>query len=97
MWLLVVLILRLQAGLPTIFQSRTDGLNLSQEISRQILLVSPGDLRHEAEMSIPTRYLYEMVRDALSDHTLEAAARLYEIFIRNRCTRANASHMLEDT
>jgi hypothetical protein len=72
------------------------GLNLSQEISHQILVVSPGDLRHEVEVSIPTRYLYEMVRDALSDRTLEAAARLYGIFIRNRCTRTSASHMLED-
>ncbi|KIM91487.1 hypothetical protein PILCRDRAFT_810761 [Piloderma croceum F 1598] len=32
----------------------------------------------------------------LSDRTLKAAARLYAIFIRNRCTRASAGYMLDD-
>ena len=52
-------------------------LKPSQDILHQIVFVSPGD--HEVEVSIATRYLYEMVRDALSDRTLAAAARLHLI------------------
>jgi len=36
---------------------------------------------HEFEVSTATRYLYETVRDALSDQAAAAAARLYVIFI----------------
>lgn len=75
---------------------QASGLNLSHQISHQITLISPGAERHEFEVTIATRFLYELLRDALSDRTLETAARLYNMFIRTRYTRSSAGYMLDD-
>ena len=49
-------------------------------------------------MSIPSRCIYEILHDGLSesDHKLEAAARLYEIFSRSEFLKSRAGYMLED-
>lgn len=78
------------------FRHATD-LDLSMKaISHQIVLISPGAFRYEPEVSIPSRHIYEILRDNLSGHKLEAAARLYEIFSRDQCIKSSAGYMLED-
>ena len=71
-------------------------LNLPQDILHQIVLISPGAFRNDFRVSIPTRYIYEILRNTLSDRKLEAAARLYVMFIRTPFTRAGARYMLDD-
>ena len=70
--------------------------NLSDEISPPIFLISPGDVRYASAISIPTRYIYEMLRDTLSGHRGEAVARLYAIFVRRTGTGGGAGYMLSD-
>ena len=70
--------------------------SLSEPGSHQIVLVSPGTSRDAFESSFPTRYIYEKCRDSLSNHKLEAAARLYDMCRRVRNPWANAGFMLED-
>jgi hypothetical protein len=54
------------------------------------------DTRNTFIAVIPTRYLYERLKDALTNHSLEAAARLYSMFLRNPKTRTPAAYMLDD-
>jgi len=75
---------------------QTSALDLSGPISHQIVLISPGASRYAFQSSFPTRYIYEKLRDSLSNHKLEAVARLYEIYVRVPNTKANAGFMLED-
>ncbi|KAF8344474.1 hypothetical protein F5887DRAFT_1159528, partial [Amanita rubescens] len=69
---------------------------LGGAVSHQLVTISPGATRNAFHSTFPTRYVYEKFRDSLSDHKLEAAARLYDIFIRNQNTKVPASFMLED-
>lgn len=69
---------------------QTSALDLSALISQQLVRVSPGATRDAFETSFPTRYIYEKLRDNLSNsesgsHKLpqaSAMARLYEMSIR---------------
>ena len=70
-------------------------LSLAHTVSHQILLLSPGDFRHQFEVTIPTRHLFEMLQDALSDRTLQAAANLYDLFVRTQFTRGSAGYLLD--
>ena len=71
-------------------------LDLSGPVSHQLVLISPGATRKDFEASFPTRYLYEKLRDSLSDHKLEAVARLYDMYVRVPNTRGTAGPLLED-
>jgi hypothetical protein len=75
---------------------QSTGLDLSHTVSHQILEISPGATRYTFEVTIPTRYLYEKLRNALSMPTLEAAARLYAMFVRSPVSRSAAGYMLDD-
>jgi hypothetical protein len=44
-------------------------LDLSSEVSHRLLLVCPGDTRNTFIAVIPTRYLYERLKDALTNHS----------------------------
>ena len=72
------------------------GLHLSSEISHRLLLICPGASRNTFHAVIPTRYLYEKLRDALVNRSLEAGARLYSMFLRYPKTRTAAAYMLDD-
>ncbi|KAF8806595.1 hypothetical protein BYT27DRAFT_7141270 [Phlegmacium glaucopus] len=65
-------------------------------VSHHILLVSPQDDRTIHMITIPTRYIYKMLRDHLHITTLQEAAKLYQIFVRNSYTRASAGYILDD-
>jgi hypothetical protein len=72
-------------------------MDLSTEnVSHHILLVSPQSDRRRLEISIPTRYIYTMLRDRLHITTLLEASQLYQIFVRNPQTKAPAGHIFED-
>ncbi|KAF8509908.1 hypothetical protein JB92DRAFT_473469 [Gautieria morchelliformis] len=71
-------------------QLRTEG------VSHDILLVSPQSNREMLEISIPTRYIYTMLRDHLHIKTLQEASKLYQIFVRNLQTKTSAGHIFED-
>jgi hypothetical protein len=74
----------------------TTSLSMTEEITHQLLLVTPGDMRDSLETSIPTRYLLNQVRDQVCHGRLEATRRLYQMFLRTPWTKASAGHMLDD-
>ena len=61
-----------------------------------LVTISPGATRNVFEATFPTRYVYEKCRDSFSYHKLEAAARLYDIFVQYQSTKVPAGFMLED-
>ena len=71
-------------------------LNFSDEVSHRIFEISPGATRQEFQATIPTRYIYEKVRNSLSMHMLGAAARLYATLVRSPISRGTAGYMLDD-
>ncbi|KAM6495199.1 hypothetical protein JOM56_009822 [Amanita muscaria] len=75
---------------------QSSALDLSDPISHQIVSISPGLSRNLFEASIPTRHIYEQLRNSLPDKRLEVIARLYEIYVRVPKTRSNAGYILED-
>ncbi|KAF8328004.1 hypothetical protein F5887DRAFT_160175 [Amanita rubescens] len=62
----------------------------------QLVAISPGATRNAFESTFPTRYVYEKFRDSHSTHKLEAATRLYNLFVQNTITKVPAGFMLED-
>jgi hypothetical protein len=68
----------------------------AESVSHYILLVSPQNDRLEHLITIPTRYIYKLLRDQPHITTLQEAAMLYQIFVRNSCTKAPAGYMLDD-
>ncbi|KIL71128.1 hypothetical protein M378DRAFT_201760 [Amanita muscaria Koide BX008] len=67
-----------------------------EHVSHHILLVNPQQSnRSDQLITIPSHYLYNKIRDRLHIHTLEEAARLYQIFVRNPYTRS-ADYILDD-
>jgi hypothetical protein len=72
------------------------GLNMSDELSHQLVLIVPSTMRDTLEASIATYHLYGHVRDVLCHRRLEAANRLYLMFLRNPRTKACAGYMLDD-
>jgi len=71
------------------------GWDLSHGVYHKIFIISPGITRHTFYTFIPTRYLYEVIRDAVIGHSL-GAAHLYEMFVRSPKTKASAGYMLDD-
>jgi hypothetical protein len=69
---------------------------ISSELSHQIVLISPGPYRHIPDITIPTRFIYEGIRDTLSKQKLADSARLYELFLSTPFTRGSAGYILED-
>jgi hypothetical protein len=67
-----------------------------EDVSHHILLVSPQSNRNRHSITIPSHYMYTKLRDQLHVHTLEEAARLYQIFVRNEYTKGSAGHIFED-
>jgi hypothetical protein len=67
-----------------------------ENVSHHILLVSPQSNRGRHLIIIPLRYMYTKLHDQLHVHTLEEAARLYQIFMRNEYTKASAAYTLDD-
>ena len=82
-------------GMAKLFREASQ-LDLGETISHQLITISPGTTRNAFQSTFPTRYVYEKFRDSLSSHKLEAAARLYDIFVRNPNTKVPAGFMLED-
>ncbi|KAF5379246.1 hypothetical protein D9615_006049 [Tricholomella constricta] len=68
-----------------------------ENVSYHILLVSPGKGDRSAQsITISTRYVYDKLRGKLHIHTLEEAARLYQVFMCNQYTKASAGYILDD-
>jgi hypothetical protein len=68
----------------------------AEGVSHHILLVSPSNDRMDPLITIPTRYIYKLLRDQLHITTLQEAAMLYQVFVRNTYTKAPAGYMLDD-
>jgi hypothetical protein len=66
-------------------------------ISHQLIHIFPDTNRDMFKVGIPTRYLYEKLRNYLSHCNLEATARMYSMFVRIPTSRATADYMLEDS
>jgi hypothetical protein len=75
---------------------QASALDLREETSHQLALISAGTFRDEPSVTIPTRYIYDLLIERRSVHKPEAAARLYSIFIWNRYTRSAAGYILND-
>ena len=71
-------------------------LDLGGAVSHQLVTISPGAAHNVVEATFSSRYVYQKLRDSLSTHKLEAAARLYDMLVRNRYTKVPAGFMLED-
>ena len=72
-------------------------LDLSRPVSQRILLIAPGDTRDSFTVNIPTYFIYQRLREHLdNNHTAEAAARLFDLFVRNKKTKASAGYLLDD-
>jgi hypothetical protein len=82
-------------GMAKLFREASQ-LDLGGAVSHQLITISPGATRNAFQSTFSTRYVYEKFRDSFSDHKLEAAARLYDIFVRNPNTKVPAGFMLED-
>jgi hypothetical protein len=67
-----------------------------EHVSHHILLVSPQSNRAEQSITIPSRYMYNKLRDQLQVHTFRGAARLYQIFVCNTYTKIPADYILDD-
>jgi len=57
-------------------------LNLSNDISHQIIVISPARTRNDHTVSVPTLYLRGLIQQVLDDHVLEASARQFSVFNR---------------
>ncbi|KIM89449.1 hypothetical protein PILCRDRAFT_225823 [Piloderma croceum F 1598] len=66
------------------------------EGAHHVLLVSPQSDRRKHLITIPTRYIYKLLRDYLHITTLREAANLYQIFVRNSYTKTPAGYILDD-
>ena len=62
--------------------SAAEALRVGQ-VSHHILLVSPQKNRSEQLITVPSRFMYYKLHDQLHITTLEEAARLYQVFVRN--------------
>ena len=71
------------------------GLDFSTDVSHQVALISAGTRRDQVVVAIPTRYLYELLIKRFSGARQQAAARLYEVFMRNPYTKSAAGYMLD--
>ena len=71
------------------------GLDFSTDVSHQVALISAGTRRDQVVVAIPTRYLYELLIKRFSGVRQQAAARLYEVFMRNPYTKSAAGYMLD--
>ncbi|KIM90408.1 hypothetical protein PILCRDRAFT_1716 [Piloderma croceum F 1598] len=80
----------------SIVLSTAGSLGTAEGVSHHILLVSPQNNRREHLITIPTRYIYKLLRDQLHITTLQEAAMLYQIFVRNSYIKAPAGYILDD-
>jgi hypothetical protein len=67
-----------------------------EDLSHLILLVSPQSNHSCHSITIPSHYMYTKLCDKLNIHTLEEAARLYQIFMRDKYTEGAAGHIFND-
>ena len=67
-----------------------------EDVSHHILLVSPQSNHNHHSITIPSHYIYTKLCDQLHIHTLEEAAKLYQIFEHNKYTKGSAGHIFED-
>ena len=84
-------------GVTNLFRKASQ-LDLEGPVSHQFVTIFPtaGRTRNVFDVTFHSRYLYEKFRDRLSNHKLEAAARLYDMLVRNQITKGPAGFMLED-
>jgi hypothetical protein len=76
--------------------NQATSLNLTDSVSHQIILIEPSSARDDFNETIPTRYLYEIIRNSLNDHILEGAAHLFNLFNRSAKLKGSSGYMLED-
>jgi hypothetical protein len=67
-----------------------------EHVSHHILLVSPQSNCAEQSIAIPSRYMYNKLRDQLQVHTLQGATRLHQILMRNTYAKTPAEYILDD-
>jgi len=60
-----------------------------------VTLISPGTLRYQSCVTIPTRHIFELLFEKRADRRQEVAARLYSIFFQSPYTRAAAGYILD--
>lgn len=65
-------------------------------VSYDLLLIGPGSSRTEFAVTIATRSLYGRLCDHLQIRTLQEAAKLYQVFVRNSYMKGSASYILDD-
>lgn len=65
-------------------------------VSDQFLVVSPGSHRSDYLITLASRYIYQKLLEQLQIHTFEEVSRLYQIFMRNKCTEGSVGYILDD-
>jgi hypothetical protein len=66
------------------------------EVSHHVVLISPQANRIEHRVEIPTRHIYDKLRELSKLHALDAAFLLYEAFKEVKETKAPAGFIYED-
>jgi hypothetical protein len=65
-------------------------------MSHRITLVERSSSRDDFNVIIPTRHLYEILRNALNDRVLEGAACMFNLFNRSTKLKGSSGYMLDD-
>jgi hypothetical protein len=71
-------------------------LNFDGKVSQHVVLISPRTDRIQHRVEIPTRYIYDRLRELSKLHALDAAFFLYEVFKEVKETEAPAGFIYED-
>ncbi|KAH8109905.1 hypothetical protein DFH11DRAFT_840452 [Phellopilus nigrolimitatus] len=71
-------------------------LDLNDDISHQILLVLPSAFRDEFSITIPSKHVYDLLRQSRASQIEHAAAVLYNLFVRTPFARAAARYILDE-
>jgi hypothetical protein len=82
--------------IPRIMDSARD-LSFDMDVSYHLVLITPSEKSRSRHLTeIPTRFLYEKIRDLAKMHALDAAFLLYEAFKDVNQTTAAAGFLYED-
>ncbi|KAH8118695.1 hypothetical protein DFH11DRAFT_1723554 [Phellopilus nigrolimitatus] len=71
-------------------------LNLSHDISHKILLVLPGAFRRQFSITMPSKHVYDLLRQSQFLQVEQVAAVLYNLFVQTPFTRAAAGYILDE-
>ncbi len=77
--------------------NKASGPSFEDKVSHHLVLITPSETdRSQHLVEIPTRYLYEKIRDLAKMQALDAAFLLYEACLEVNHTKTTAGYLIED-